>query len=86
MTDFCELCLNDPRAGELDSPVVSALRLAMAEVKPVSHEMGNQQCFISSPRASEGTLSRWSGLHLNPHGRLWLNLLMYNAVPQHWGH
>jgi hypothetical protein len=61
---------------EPDGAAVSALRRATAKVKQlVSHWMGDQK-YLELLRASEGTLSCWSRLHLqslappNPHWAL----------------
>jgi hypothetical protein len=57
---------------ELDGPAVIALRRAIAEVKQRWSVIGWVSKILLS-RASEGTLSRWSRLHLqslpptNPH-------------------
>jgi hypothetical protein len=66
---------------ELDGPAVSALRRVIAEVKSISHWMGDQKIhYLQLLRASEGTLSRWSRLHLqslaptNPH---WARVVGY---------
>jgi hypothetical protein len=60
---------------ELDGPAVSAVRHAIAEVKQRWSNMRwiPKFYYLELLRASEGTLSRWYGLHLqslaptNPH-------------------
>jgi hypothetical protein len=58
---------------ELDVPAVSALRRAIAEVNQRWSVIGWVMTKNLLSRASEGTLSRWSRLHLqslaptNPH-------------------
>jgi hypothetical protein len=67
--------LLDELDEELDGPAVSALRHAIAEAKQRCSVIGwvTKKLIISSSEASEGTLSRWSQLHLqslaptNPH-------------------
>jgi hypothetical protein len=66
---------------ELDVPVVSALRRAIAEVKQRSAVIGwvtKKIYYLELLRASEGTLSRWSPLHsfarTNPH---WARVVGY---------
>jgi hypothetical protein len=66
---------------ELDGPAVNALRFAIAEVKQRWSVFGwvTKNYYLELLRASEGTLSRWSRLHLqslaptNPH---WAHVVM----------
>jgi hypothetical protein len=62
--------------AELDGSAVSALRLAIAEVKPrwSVTEWVIENLLSRAPLGSEGTLSRWSQLHLQslaPTNRHW---------------
>jgi hypothetical protein len=69
---------------ELDGPAGSALRRAIAEVKQHLSVIGwvTKIYYLELLRASEGTLSRWSRLHLqllvptNPH---WTRVVGYGS-------
>jgi hypothetical protein len=62
---------------ELDGPVVSTLRRAIAQVKQRWSVIGPKN-YLKLLHASEGTLSHWSRLHLqslvptNPHSAWWV--------------
>jgi hypothetical protein len=71
-----------PRHEELDGPAVSALRRAIVEVKQCWSVIGwMTKHYLELLRASDGTLSRWSRLHLqslaptNPH---WASVVGYD--------
>jgi hypothetical protein len=74
---------------KLDGPLVSALRRTIVEVKQRWPVIGwvTKIYYLKFLRASEGTLSRWSWLHLQslalnnplrPRGGLWPVLFMRN--------
>jgi hypothetical protein len=68
---------------ELDSPAGSALRCAIAEAKQSWSVIGwvtEKKYYLELIRASEGTLSRWSRLHLQslaPTNTHWARMVSY---------